>query len=204
MLANDAYWLTHHDYTGERRTSKHAAGVMVATAMLGELIEAAAVGIDRGHVVALTPAPLLLDQLGRAVVRQITEENRRHQAAQWVEYLGRGMCERVGQRMITAGVAQTRRVALRRSMVIANAGDHGPAWVYAALVRAVQDGLVLDEEQRFLLRLALHSSVGEQLLSGLDAGHIEVALAQTARVWPPWLELLDSAAATIRTAAVAR
>jgi len=203
VLANNAYWLTHHDYTGERRTSKRAAGVMVATAMLGELIEAGAVGIDRGHVVALAPAPPL-DLLGVDVVRQITAERQRHPTGKWLEYLGHGMCERVGRRMVAAGVARSRRVGFRRPAVIANDGDHEPAWVHAGLVRAVQDGRALDERQRFLLRLAQYSSVGHQILSGFDTGQLDVALAQTARVWPPWLDLLDTAVEAIRSAAVTR
>jgi hypothetical protein len=203
MLANDAYWLTHHDFTGERRTSKHAAGVMIATAMLGELIEAGAAGVSHGYVVALTPAPPL-DVLGADVIQQITAEGRRHTAAQWLEYLNNGMCERIARRMVAAGAARSHRVGLRRPVVIANAGDHGPAWVYAGLVRAVQEGLVMDERQRFLLRLARHSSLGHQLLSGCGAEQVGVALAQTARVWPPWLELLDTAVEAIRSAAVTR
>jgi hypothetical protein len=203
MLANDAYWLTHHDFTGERRTSKHAAGVMIATAMLGELIEAGAAGLSHGYVVALTPAPPL-DTLGADVIQQITTEGRRHTAAQWLEYLSGGMCERIGRRLIAAEQARSHRVGLRRPVVIANAGDHGPAWVYAGLVRAVQEGLVMDERQRFLLRLARHSSLGHQLLSGISTEHVDVALAQTARVWPPWLELLDTAVEAIRSAAVTR
>jgi len=203
MLANDAYWLTHHDFTGERRTSKHAAGVMVATAMLGELIEAGAAGISHGQVVALTPAPAL-DDLGADVVQQITSEGRRHATAQWLEYLSNGVCERIGRRMVAAGAARTHRTGLRRPVVIANEGDHRPAWVYAGLVRAVQEGLLMDERQRFLLRLARHSSVGNQLLAGVSIEHTDVALAQTAQVWPPWLELLDPAVAAIRSAAVTR
>jgi hypothetical protein len=203
LLANDVYWLTHHDYTGERRTSKRAAGVMVATALLGELIQAGAAGLDRGQVVALTPAPQI-DPLGADVVRQITDEGRRHTPAQWLEYLGDGMCERVAQRMVAAGQAHPHRVGLRRPVVVANPGDNGPAWVYASLVRAIQDGLLMDERQRFLLRLAQHSSVGEHMLSGFDADRVDSALAQAARVWPPWLELLDAAAEAIRSAAVAR
>jgi hypothetical protein len=203
MLANDAYWLTHHDFTGERRTSKHAAGVMIATAMLGELIEAGAAGLSHGYVVALTPAPPL-DMLGADVIQQITTEGRRHTAAQWLEYLSGGMCERIGRRLVAADLARSHRVGLRRPVVIANAGDHGPAWVYAGLVRAVQEGLVMDERQRFLLRLAWHSSLGRQLLSGISTEHVDVALGQTARVWPPWLELLDTAVEAIRSAAVTR
>ena len=203
MLANDAYWLTHHDYTGECRTSRRTAGVMVATAVLGELVECGAAGLDRGDVVALTPVPAL-DPLGAELIGQIIEEGRRHPPAQWLEYLAPAMCERVAQRMVAAGAARTHRAGLRRPVVVANTGDHAPAWVYAGLVRAVQDGLLLDERQRFLLRLAQYSSVGHQLLSGFDAEHIDVALAQAARVWPPWLGLLDAAVEAIRAAALAR
>lgn len=197
------YWLTHHDYTGERRTSRRAAGVMVATAVLGELIQSGAAALDRGEVVALTPAPDL-DPLGTEVVQQIVGESRRHTPAQWLEYLAAGSCDRVAQRMVAAGQARSHRVGLRRPVVVARPGDNGPAWVYASLVRAIQDGLLLDEPQRFMLRLVQHSSVGEQLLSGFDAGRVEAALTQAARVWPPWLALLDTAGESIRSAALTR
>src|SRR4051794_32588993 len=101
LLANHVYWLTHHDYTGERRTSRRAAGVMVATAMLGELVQSGAAALDRGEVVALTPAPAL-DPLGTEVIRQIIGESRRHAPAQWLEYLADGICDRVAQRMVAA------------------------------------------------------------------------------------------------------
>ncbi len=197
------YWLTHHDYTGERRTSRRAAGVMVAAAVLGELIQCGAAALDRGEVVALAPAPTL-DPLGTEVVAQIIEENRRHGPAQWTEYLADGICDRVAQRMIAAGLAQTHRIGLRRPVVVARPGDNGPAWIYASLVRAIQDGLLLDENQRFMLRLAQRSSIGEQLLGGFDAARVEAMLSQAARVWPPWLELLDAAAESIRSAALVR
>jgi hypothetical protein len=203
LLANHVYWLTHHDYTGERRSSRRATGVMVATGVLGELIQSGAAALDRGEVVALTPAPAL-DPLGTDVVRQITAENRRHPPAQWLEYLAGTMCDRVAHRMVAAGLAQSRRIGLRRPVVVARPGDNGPAWIYASLVRAIQDGLLLDEPQRFMLRLAQHSSIGEQLLSGFDAGRVDAALTQAARVWPPWLELLDIAGESIRSAALAR
>lgn len=195
------YWLTHHDYTGERRTSRRAAGVMVAAGVLGELIQSGAAALDRGELVALSPAPAL-DALGTEVVELITRESKRYDSARWLEFLGEGSCDRVAQRMIAAGQAQVHRVGRRRSVVIARPGDNGPAWIYASLVRAIQDGLLLDEVQRFMLRLVQHSSIGEQLLSGFDAGRVEVALAQAARVWPPWLELLDTAGESIRSAAL--
>ena len=55
-----------------------------------------------------------------------------------------------------------------------------------------------------MLRLAQRSSIGEQLLGGFDAARVEAVLAQAARVWPPWLELLDAAAESIRSAALSR
>jgi hypothetical protein len=203
LLANHVYWLTHHDYTGERRTSRRAAGVMVAAAVLGELVQCGAAALDRGEVVALTPAPAL-DPLGNDVVQQIIDENRRHGPAQWMEYLADRICDRVARRMIAAGLAQPHRVGLRRPVVVARPGDNGPAWIYASLIRAIQDGLLLDENQRFMVRLAERSSIGEQLLAGFDAARVDAVLAQAARVWPPWLGLLDAAAESIRSGALTR
>jgi hypothetical protein len=203
VLANHAYWLIHHDYTGDCRTSRRAAGIMLAAALLGELVEAGAVGLDRGDVVALTPSPLL-DPLGMDVVAQITGERRRHSAAAWLECLGGGMADRVGRRMIAAGLARPARIGLRRPAVVANTGDHQPAWVCAGLIRAIQERRPLDDRQLLLLRLVRRSSVGDQLFSGIDDERIDLAFAQTTRVREPLLDVLDAAADIVRSAAVTR
>jgi hypothetical protein len=203
VLANNAYWLIHHDYTGDCRTSRRAAGIMLAAALLGELVEAGAVGLDRGDVVALTPSPLL-DPLGMDVVAQITREQRRHSPAAWLDHLGDGMTERVGRRMIAAGLARPARIGLRRPAVVANPGDHRPAGICTGLVRAIQERRPLDDRQLLLLRLARRSSVGEQLFARVDDERIDLAFAQTSRLREPLLTVLDAAAQVIRSAAVTR
>ena len=45
MFANDVYWLIHHDWTGEPFTSERIAGVMLAAAVLADLLKGGAAGI---------------------------------------------------------------------------------------------------------------------------------------------------------------
>ncbi|GGK89848.1 GPP34 family phosphoprotein [Mangrovihabitans endophyticus] len=202
MLGNDAYWLTHHDYTGELRTSPRAAGLIVAAALLGELFRERAAGLHDGCLVAFAGSH---DPAGSQIITQVTAEAQRHPLADWLEYLAPDACERVARRMLTAGTAHTRRLLLRRRpLVIARPGDTAPAWVFAGLINAVRTGHPLGDHQRFLLFLANHSDIGRHLFEGVAEHRIQECLDDAARVWPPWRPLLDGAVRAIRDGALAR
>lgn len=204
MLADDAYWFTQHDVTGVLRTSERAASVMVAAAMLGELVAQQAIGLRAGEVVALLPAPEL-DVLGTEVVRQITSERQRYTAADWIEFLAHDIRDRVARRLISSGEAQQRRVGVRRrTIAVAKFGDTRPAWVHAGLVSAAQRGELFAYEQRFLLGLAWHSSMTEHPLAELDEARLDYLRREVERIEQPFGELLTVAVATIRSNAVAR
>jgi hypothetical protein len=203
-LANDAYWLTHHDWTGEPFTSEQVAGVMVAAAVLADLMEAGAVGIIGGEVVAVQPSPKQLDSVGRKVVDQIAAEPKRHPVEQWLEFLGLDVCQQVAARMVADGVAKMERSGWRRQPAcVAADRDLGAAWVRAGLARAVSEHLQLSEEQAFLLRLVQYSSLNPQIFAEVHPKSVEDAYAWAASALPELDELLNAATQTILAAALA-
>lgn len=204
MLANEAYWLTHHDWTGEPFTSERIAGVMVAAAVLADLMEAGAVGITGGEVVATLPAPKPLDSLGAEVVRQVSAEEKRYLVEKWLEFLGLDVCRRVAGRMVAEGRARVEKVGWRRqSAVVAADRDLGAAWVRAGLAKAVSEHLRLTEEQAFLLRLVQYSSLSQQIFDEVHPKSVEDAYEWAASALPEFEELLGAATRTILSAALA-
>ena len=202
-LADDAYWLTHNDWTGEPYTSERVAGVMVATAVLADLLEAGAVGIIGGEVVATLPPPKPLDPVGGGVVGQVVAEQRRHPVGKWLEFLGLDVCRRVAERMVAEGLARVEKVGWRRQPAcVAAERDLNAAWVRAGLARAVAEHLQLSEEQAFLLRLVQYSSLGQQLFNEVHPESVEDAYARAATALPQLEELLNAAARTILAAAL--
>ena len=69
-LADQAYWLVQDDWTAELRTSQRAADVMVAAAVLADLVGARAIAVYAEAVRVASALPAL-DELGCDVVAQI-------------------------------------------------------------------------------------------------------------------------------------
>ena len=203
-LANDAYWLTHNDWTGEPFTSERVAGVMVAAAVLADLLEAGAVGIIGGEVVAILPPPKPLDSVDTKVVSQVAEEKERYPVEKWLEFLGSDVCRQVAERMVAEGRARVEKVGWRRqSAFVAAERDLGAAWVRAGLARAVSEHLHFTEEQAFLLRLIQYSSLSQQIFGEVHPKSVEDAYEWAASALPDFDELLDAATRTILAAALA-
>ena len=69
-LGDQAYWLVQNDRNGALRTSTRAANVVVAAAVLGELVAVRALDVRPDGVVGHEPvAPV--DELGCEVAAQI-------------------------------------------------------------------------------------------------------------------------------------
>lgn len=205
MLANDVYWLTHHDWTGALRTSEQSAGVMVAAGLLAELTAAGAVDMRDGELVAVLPPAAGLDALAVEVMRQVADESQRHPVGSWLEFLAPDACDRVAHRLIAAGRALPKKVGLRRRTVaVANDGDTRPAWVHAGLVNAVRSKLPMTDDQRFLLGLVWDSSIQSHPLADAAVSHRSAAWEQLDQVTGNWRLLLDAATDLIRTVAVVR
>ena len=209
MLADDAYWLVHDDWTGRPRTSPRTAGVAVAAAVLGELIAGGSLVTVRGRVAPAGTHPTTPDEpLGRDVFTRIVEERDQHPIGDWLEFLAPTIAEQVGRRMLRAGTARSQVEGLwgRRAVVLpVDAGRAArAAWVFAGLVDAVRDQRRLDPWELFLLRLATAGSLRHQLFADVPASAARVALEQMEHLWPPWIELLTAAERAIAASALTR
>ncbi len=203
-LAEGMFWLVRHDQTGAPRTSQFAGGVLLAAAVLGELVLAGAVGVaGSGHVVAVTPLSPALDTVTAGVAAQIAREPRCYHLGQWLQVLRTATPERVRRRIVDAGRATTVRSWIPgRAAVIAHAGDTGPGWVPAGLRHAVLNQRDLTGDQRVLLGLVWFTDIGHNLLAGSTTEQIQTALEQIHQLPAPWPQLIYEATTMIRDAAI--
>jgi len=202
-LGDRAYWLIQDDWNGGLRTSARAAGVVVAGAVVAELIAEHALEVGPDEVIVRECARPL-DDLGFDVVAQIAAEPG-ISAAEAIDGLSPSIRERVARRLIKSGVADERRVGVRRRRVaVARDGDIGPAQVRAGLAGRVQRGLPLAEDERLLLQLVRYSSMIGNPLSGIPPDQAAYALRLTGSVIGRYDVLVQAATDAIRAAAVAR
>lgn len=203
QLGDQAYWLVQDDWNGGLRTAARAADVVVAAAVVAELVSLGAVELLPDRVFALQRSPGL-DDLEAEVVAQIGAEPG-VTVEEVIDGLAPSIRERVARRLIKSGAADERRVGWRRRRVaVAHDGDVGPAWVRASLATKLRRGLLLDEEEWVLLQLVRHSSMIGNPLAGIPAARAEQALQHRDLLIGRYEVLLRAAADAIRAAAVAR
>jgi hypothetical protein len=202
-LADRAYWLVHDDWSGALRTSARAADVIVAAALLAELISADGIDVRNGAVRVFTPIPPL-DDLGFEVVTQLAADPG-ITAVEAIDGLAPGVRDRVAVRLIRSGAADTRLVGWRRRrLAVARHGDTQPAWVRAGLATAIERDLPLSATDRVLLHLVRYSSVAGNPLTAAPPDRMAAVLHQLDRDTTRYSQLLQAATNALRTAAVAR
>jgi hypothetical protein len=205
LLAGDAYWMVHNDWTGRLRTSARAAGLVVGTAVLGQLIADGVISTYRGDVYLAEGHPVPAEALAREVYAQIVGEPKHYPVGDWLEFLAPEICDRVGWRMVEAGTAWTETIGVvRRRRLFRPTDAQRAAWVYAALVTGIRNGQRFEQSQLFMLRLAVAGSLRHQLLVDAGPDHVDGALQQLGLLWPPWLELLQAADLAIAATALTR
>ncbi|GGL11904.1 hypothetical protein GCM10012284_53300 [Mangrovihabitans endophyticus] len=217
--------MTQDEYTGVLHTSRRAAGVIVAAAVLSDRVEAGAVVVQRSRVVVLhstpgTPAgsdvrvgadggrrarvavPDVVDGLGREVLAQVVREPGML-PGDVIAGLGVDVRSQVARRLVVAGRAQRRRSWCRRREWVAVARDHDvrPAWTSTGLVVKVARGEPLGAGERFLVQVVASSSLGELAFAGLNRDRLARALGP---VDTAWQELLTATVGQLRDMALAR
>ncbi|UQU67418.1 GPP34 family phosphoprotein [Couchioplanes caeruleus] len=155
-LAHDAYWLVHHDVTGALKGSRRAADRIIAASTLAELLELDAIKVEPDRVVANKGRSVADDRLLAAVRDQLLEAPRLS-PVDVIDALASDIRGRVAERLITSGLAVTRRSGFRR-VTVRREGDLAPASVEADLINSVVSGHRLTNHQRFLLTLLHHAS----------------------------------------------
>jgi hypothetical protein len=116
LLADELFWITHGDMSGQRQLHPKAMGLALAAALLGELVLARRLDVAEGVVTVLDPtAPA--DVLDHSTLDQIVAEPRVREVRSWLAFLAQGAEEAVGQRLERAGLAERRVARWPRSVV---------------------------------------------------------------------------------------
>lgn len=116
LLADDLFWITHGDMSGQPQLHPRAMGLGLAAALLGELVLTGQLDIAEGVLSVLTPvspagAP------AHPTLDQIMAEPRVRDVRSWLAFLGPHAEETVGQRLLRAGLVERHASRWRRSAV---------------------------------------------------------------------------------------
>jgi Golgi phosphoprotein 3 (GPP34) len=118
LLLADEFFLTAHDAAGGALLSDRVLGLGLASAMLGELVFAGRVTVERGLLGVIDRRPLP-EPLGASVLYQLLSEPGRHHVRAWMSYLARTADDSVGRRLAHHGhVRRVQRQRLLRPTVV--------------------------------------------------------------------------------------
>ena len=102
LLADQVYLTVHDDARGRARVHGRAIGLVLAGALLGELMLFGRITTHGGLVVVVAPAPPA-DALAHVVLDDVLGERQRLPLRTWIAYLGQTATARVAVRLNRAG-----------------------------------------------------------------------------------------------------
>ncbi len=204
QLADELFLIAHDDYTGKPMVAADMLDTALAGALIGELIFDGRVDISAGKVSAIDHR-LRREPLSDMVLNEIIHRGNGHPVRSWLEYLRPQMRERVGARLVSAGLVtreQSRSLSLRVTV----------RWPGVDPNRAARPRVMLGASlQRSHQRLDLKTATLAALLSagGISSvmstydRTIQERLAASRRQLPPVLaELVAGVDAAVAAAAL--
>jgi hypothetical protein len=109
----DEFWLAaHHDVSGKPRQHPRSVGLGLAGALLGELVLAGRVTVDRAGLVRVVGGSPPGDAVAHVVLDELLADPAERVLREWLAYLGQTAGDRVAARLERQG--QVRRVEVRR------------------------------------------------------------------------------------------
>ena len=206
MLADDFYWLSHHDATGRPRLHPRAVELGCAAAILAELVGSRHVGVEDDQVKVLDRRPpadslmhLILDQL-------MAEAGRAHTVRTWLAFLGQQAPEQIAQRLLRAGhvrMAAQRKLGRQVGVLYVPVDINAAAWPWAMLSQRLRRHEPLEYEPLCLAGLALASGLDTFVLDGAPAETFDHLNRAVRNLWPPMRALLFHTHAAIGDAVLA-
>lgn len=166
-LADEFFRLAHNDVTGKPRLNAGAAGLGLAAALLGELMFARRITLQRGMLEVLDPSPPQ-DAVAHAILDQLIAQPQHLGVRIWLDFLSRGAYEEVAKRLWRAGHVrpETSRRLLRQVVTWVPADVNTAAWPWARLSHSLHRQEPLDQPDVFLVGLAAATGLDEDLLKG--------------------------------------
>ena len=219
LLADCALWASQDHRSGALVTSKRAAGLVIATAALADLIHAGALEVTTHQVRVLITAAAGPSRAGRGgahampdsddhriedeILWQISQEPQLSPAVV-IDGLAHDIRGRVTRRLITTGAARARqRRFLWRTRQVAVAVDPVRGVTIPPLA-CLYSGSPLSDEDRFLTHLLAASTLGPIVFGHLPADTLTRALGPVDTLPTVYQPLLQVAVALLHTVALAR
>jgi hypothetical protein len=157
-LADDFWFVSHHDVTGRSRLGPGAVGLGLGGALLGELVLSRCVAVINGRLRVQNGGPPR-DAVAHIIVEQLRAEPE-HDLRTWLTHLGRDAEGMVAARLLRAGLVtshQDRR--LLRTTVVHRPVDASFAfWRSARLKQVLAGGGGRPDWQDIMLAGLVHST----------------------------------------------
>jgi hypothetical protein len=116
QLADDMFWITHGDMSGQPQLRPRTIGLALAAGLLGELILTRHLDLAEGVVIVLSESSPA-DVLAHLTLDQILAERDVRDVRSWLTFLAQDAEEAVGQRLQRAGQVERQVPRWRRSAV---------------------------------------------------------------------------------------
>jgi len=199
-VAGDLYFVLHEERTGVRQAPERVAGILVATALIGELVLS-------GHLV-LTPdagldahrsARAPLESLGRDLVQAVGDPRQDRALSGWLAFLALDAVHDVQRRLLRAGIliaVSRRRLGTRRTQLLA-VDSTTAAWPGIRLARQLSGREQVTLPDALLIALVQVSGLmGRVLWDPADQRHGHDHVRAVCQALPPPLALLVAHADT--------
>lgn len=116
LLANELFWITHRDLTGQPRLHPKAMGLGLAAGLLGELVLAEHLFLAGRTLTVMDPRSPA-DVLAHSTLDQIVAESGVRDLRAWLAFLARDAEDAVGQRLWRDGLVDRQVHRWRRPSV---------------------------------------------------------------------------------------
>ncbi|MEU7981399.1 GPP34 family phosphoprotein [Micromonospora sp. NPDC049081] len=202
LIANDFYFLAHHDQTGQPRLFPAAISLGLAAGLLMELHYAGRISFSQGAVHVWRDGPTPEDWLQHKILDRMLTEPQNTPVRQWLSYLATTAEEQVAQRMTQAGLLreQTAGPRWRRRTVYVPTDMNAAAWPWARLSQQLRNRRDLFEHDVLLAGLVLRTQLDTALLDGASWLARDYLGRLIRQLWPPWPELLGELGAAVGAA----
>lgn len=190
-LADDFFFLAHHETTGRSRLNDNALGIGLAGALLGELVLVERITVADGRVRISDRRPPD-DALAHTVLDHLVNNPTVITVRDWLRFLRQDARHQVGQRLLRAGQVRTTQVRrlLRATVVYVPVDINTAAWPAARLAVTLSRGEPLAAQDLMLAGLATVTGLDSEVLHDVAATAQRVLPRQRTTMPAPLRELL--------------
>ncbi len=113
-LADELFLVGHDQYSGKAQIDDRALDTGLAGAVLGEMVLAGRLGVDRDTMIAVRDQRPYGDRVTDAALAEVLKQDQPHSARSWVEYLRDHVRTMVASRLVSRGLVRQQLSRQRR------------------------------------------------------------------------------------------